>query len=162
MPVKLRVDDPNRRPIYTLHQVHESLTKLEDKMYKKFGITTQQFGVLAAIKSIPPPITPTAIAKWLDRNTNSVTLMIDRMEKNGLVSRIRDLDDRRSLRLKLDKKGEEAFREGFERHRRLYKEIMSCLNLDELQEFCELMDKVLEKTFEMRHLKEGVKEVKVT
>ena len=107
MPVKLIVDDLNRRPIYTLHQIHQSLAKLEDKMHRNLGITTQQFGVLAAIKSILPPATPTAIAEWLDRNTNSVTLILDRMEKDGLVSRIRDLDDRRSLRLEIKEKGKD-------------------------------------------------------
>lgn len=161
MPVKLIAEDPARRVAYTLHQVHESLTKLEDRMHKKAGVTTQQFGVLAALKAIPLPVTPAAVSGWLDRNANSITLMIDRMEKQGFVSRVRDLDDRRSLRLKLEEKGEEAFRRGAGSHRELYKEIMSCLNPDELQELSRLMDKVLEKTFEMRQLKESVKEVRV-
>ena len=161
MPVKLIVDDPNRRPIYTLHQLHQSLAKLEDKMHREVGITTQKFGVLSALKTLRHPITPTVIANWMDRNTNSITLMIDRMEKDGLVSRVRDLDDRRSLRLRLEKKGGKAFRQGIERHRELYKEAMSCLEKDELQELSRILDKVLEKTFEMRQLKESVKEEKV-
>lgn len=161
MPIKLTVNDPARRAAYTFHQVHESLNKLEDKMHRNLGITTQQFGVLAAIKSILPPATPTAIAEWLDRNTNSVTLILDRMEKDGLVSRIRDLDDRRSLRLEIKEKGIKSFGEGIERHRELYKELMSCLSQDEIQELVRLIDKVLEKTFEMRQLKEEVKEVEV-
>jgi DNA-binding MarR family transcriptional regulator len=161
MPVKIIVDDPVRRPIYILHQVNESLKKLEDKMHREVGITTQKFGVLSALNTLHHPVTPTVIANLMDRNTNTITLMIDRMEKDGLVSRIRDLDDRRSLRLKLEKKGEKAFGQGIERHRVLYKEIMSCLNKDELQELSRLLDKILAKTFEMRQLKESVKEVKV-
>lgn len=162
MPVKLIVDDPARRASYTFHQVHESLVKLEDKMHRNLGITTQQFGVLAAIKSIPPPATPTAIAEWLDRNTNSVTLILDRMEKDDLISRVRDLDDRRSLRLEIREKGSKAFTEGVKCHRELYKELMSCLRPDELPELIRLMDKVLDKTFEMRQLKEEVRVAKIS
>lgn len=161
MPVKLTCDDLDRRAVYTFHHLHLSITKLEDKMHRKFGITTKKFIVLSTIKSIIRQVTPTVIAEWLDRNTNSITLIIDRMEKDDLVSRVRDLNDRRSLRIKIEEKGEEVFRRVVVHNHALYKEIMSCLNKHELQELIRLMDKVLEKTFEMRQLRETTKEVRI-
>jgi DNA-binding MarR family transcriptional regulator len=59
-------------------------------------------------------VTQTDIANWLDRDTTSITLIIDRMSKEGLVERIRDLKDRRAVRVIITPKGEEIFQQGKE------------------------------------------------
>lgn len=161
MAIKILFNDPFERAFYLVHHLSESLIRCEDKMHKKTGLRTRQFGVLRAIKSLQDPITPTAVAEWLSRETGSITLMVDRMEKENLVSRVWDLDDRRSLRLSITEKGKKIFRQGRRHQRALSMEILSCLSPNELQELIRLMDKVLEKTYEIRKLKTKVKEIRV-
>jgi DNA-binding MarR family transcriptional regulator len=58
--------------------------------------------------SYPFPVTVTDVAHWLDRKTNVISMLIDRMVKDGLVTRVQDMSNRRSLRLKITPKGEQT------------------------------------------------------
>ena len=51
-------------------------------------------------------MTPSRLAHYLTQETQSVTGLIDRMEKQGWVRRVRDLPDRRAIRLELTPEGE--------------------------------------------------------
>lgn len=78
MPVKFGFKNPFMMTWLLLHQTYNSILKCEDRVFSKHGITTEQHSVLIAIKYIKPPVTPTEVARWLDRNTNSVSLIVDR------------------------------------------------------------------------------------
>jgi MarR family transcriptional regulator, organic hydroperoxide resistance regulator len=91
-----------------LHKTYNLAVKVEDNVFAKVGLTSQQHAVLMAMKYNEGPITPSCIAHWLNLNTNTISTLVDRMEKIGLVKRKRDLRDRRSVRLVMTKKGKEA------------------------------------------------------
>jgi DNA-binding MarR family transcriptional regulator len=113
------------------------------------------------MKDIPGTVTPTAIANWLDRNPNSITLIIDRMEKGGLVKRVRDLEDRRAVRLIITPKGEEMYAQAGILAYKLSREILSALTEEELSTFLGIMQKIREKTFEFRNIKDKVINVSI-
>lgn len=159
MAVKLFFDKPTERAVYLVHALEQSLEKYENQVNRKSGFRTRQIGMLTAIKSLPDPVTPTNIAEWLNRETNSITLMIDRMEKQDLLRRVWDLSDRRSLRVVLTKKGEEKFAHGNKSQKTMCKKVLSCLSTKELAEFNRLAEKILDKTFELRKIE--TKELKV-
>ena len=161
MPVKIKIDDPVKEASLLLHQVAFSIDKIEDKSFRRVGISPSQYSVIAAIRHIKDPVTPTNVANWLDRNTNSITLMIDRLEREGLVTRSRDLNDRRSLRLSLTEKGMDAFKRGAKPRAEIPQEAMSCLSPGEVQELNRSVSKILEKTYEMRNLQGKVTEENV-
>lgn len=64
-----------------MHQTYHSISRCEDKELSKLDISARQHAILMAIKYTDGPATPTQIAKWVDRNANSITLILDRMEK---------------------------------------------------------------------------------
>jgi len=68
-----------------------SVVKCEDELFVGIELTSQQLAALMALKQAPEPVTLTDIANWLDRDTASITSIIDRLSKQGLVERIRDL-----------------------------------------------------------------------
>jgi DNA-binding MarR family transcriptional regulator len=162
MPLKSLDDEAAGKVAHTLHLVNASFIRLEDNLHRKIGVTPQQFGVLSVLKSAPPPVTPKDVSEQLDRKSNSITLIVDRMEKGGLICRVRDLNDRRSLRLQITKKGEEAFKVGSDPHHKLYREIMSCLNREEQQALLQTLDKILARTLEMRRSKTKKRERKTS
>jgi DNA-binding MarR family transcriptional regulator len=57
--------------------------KCAETAFAKIKLTPQQFSVSRRYQNIGDPVLPTEVAKWLDRNTNTITLIIDRMEKDG-------------------------------------------------------------------------------
>jgi DNA-binding MarR family transcriptional regulator len=83
----------------------------EDQAYGEKGVTMEQFTVLAAVKQIGPPANIIEIAKWIGRSPNSISMIIDRMVKAGLVRRTRDKKDRRLVNVTPTSKAENSFRQ---------------------------------------------------
>jgi DNA-binding MarR family transcriptional regulator len=161
MPVKFVFDNSQMAAWMLLHQTYNSLLKCEDTVFPKIGLTTQQHSILMAIKYSDAPATPTQIADWVDRNTNSITLIVDRMEKNGLVKRVRDIKDRRSLRIAMTPKGERVLQKSVVVGRELISEIMSQLPDDETQLLLQLLEKVRVKALKYCNSEKDLREVKI-
>ena len=144
-------DEPRRRAWVLCHQTYNLVSKCEVAIFAKVGITPQQYGVLLALKSIEGPATPTDVARRTDRKTNSITTIVDRLERDGLVKRVRDLHDRRSIRLAMTSKGEEFLEQATGPGWELIQKMMSCLSEKELRMFIEMLERIREKAF--NHLK---------
>jgi len=93
-----------------LHETYTLLKRFEDQIFYEYGLTTEQFSVLGAIDYFTGPTKVTDIAKWLERSTNSISMIVDRMVKAGLVRRIRDRSDRRVVHVVNTSKGENALK----------------------------------------------------
>jgi len=79
-----------------------------DKTLSEQGLTMEQYLVLANIKYSDAPMRITDLAGWLERSTNSVSMLVDRMVKAGLLRRVRDKRDRRVVHVFLTSKAETA------------------------------------------------------
>jgi len=90
-----------------LRRVGDWLALCQDSVFGKHGLTTEQFGVLAAIRS-RGPLRPIDLASIMERSPNSMSDLIDRMVKAGLVTRRRGKKDRRVVIASLTTKGEDA------------------------------------------------------
>lgn len=90
-----------------LRRVGDALSLCQDSVFGKYGLTTEQFGVLATIKS-RGPLRPIDLASILERGPNSMSMLIDRMVKAGLVRRTRGRKDRRAVVVSMTSKGEKA------------------------------------------------------
>jgi DNA-binding MarR family transcriptional regulator len=90
--------------IFTIHRTHDMLRHCEDKIFAKYGLTTEKYEVLMAINCLDAPVRPTDVALRLARSTNSVSMIVDRMVKAGLLNRVRDEGDRREVHLSITSK----------------------------------------------------------
>jgi DNA-binding MarR family transcriptional regulator len=79
-----------------------------DKILGEQGLAMEQYLVLANIKYMDAPMHITDLAHWLERSTNSVSMLVDRMVKAGLLRRVRDKRDRRVVNVFLTSKAENA------------------------------------------------------
>jgi len=91
-----------------LHRVRDVLMRCEDETYGKYGLTSEQYGVLVTIKYIGDSARITDVARWSARSPNSVSMIVDRMVKISLVKRVRDRRDRRVVFVSITSKGEQA------------------------------------------------------
>jgi len=91
-----------------LHRVRDAISLCEDSIFGKYGLTMEQFAVLAAVKSRGGSVRPGELALVLERSPNSVSMLVDRMVKAGLIRRIRDRKDRRAVLVSVTSKGENA------------------------------------------------------
>jgi len=90
-----------------LPRVGDAFDLCHDLVFSKFGITTEQWRLLTCIQS-RGSLRPSDIAWMLERSPNSVSMLVDRMVKAGLVKRTRDRKDRRTVFVSMTDKGKEA------------------------------------------------------
>ena len=76
---------------------------LEERL-KVHGITRATFAVLSAI-FYDKKTTPVALASFIGIDGAAITRHLDRIERQGLILRERSVADRRSVNLKLTRKG---------------------------------------------------------
>lgn len=91
--------------------VVDLIRKIQGRINKKVGIPTGQLNVLQAIKLIDQPVIPARLSEYLNRRASSVTGILNRMEKQGLIERAKDLRLKNLTRVVITEKGEEFLRE---------------------------------------------------
>jgi MarR family 2-MHQ and catechol resistance regulon transcriptional repressor len=82
---------------------------------KKVNLTVSQFGVLEALYHLGP-MCQRDLAKKILKSTANLTTVIDNLEKRQLVTRERDIDDRRYFNILLTEEGDQLMREIFPDH----------------------------------------------
>lgn len=83
------------------------LEKHRETLLADYGLSVWSFDVLATLRRQGPPyqLKPTDLYGLLMLSSGAMTNRIDRMEQDGLVERLRDAEDRRSVIVQLTPKG---------------------------------------------------------
>jgi DNA-binding MarR family transcriptional regulator len=148
MPIKFQFANLDKGAWVLLRQVHNLVSKCEDQVFSEHGLTTEQHGVLMAIKHIDGPVRITDIARWLDRSVNSVSMIIDRMVKVGLVRRTRDRKDRRTVFVTITSKAEKLYAPATVAGWGLIHEILSSLSDGDKVTLIRLLEALRDKTYD--------------
>jgi len=148
MPIKFKFENPDKQAWVLMRQVHNLVLKCEDQVFYKHGLTTEQHGVLMAIKHIDGPVRITDIARWLDRSVNSVSMIIDRMVKAGLVRRTRDRKDRRTVFVTVTSNTEKTYILASVAGWELIQEILSPLSDEDKRTLISLLETLRDKTYD--------------
>jgi DNA-binding MarR family transcriptional regulator len=98
--------------------------------------------VLVTIKYVGQSARITDIARWSSRSPNSVSMIVDRMVKVGLVKRLRDKRDRRVVFVSVAPKGEKALGPATAEGLEFIQKVMSPLSDDDLQILIRLLETV--------------------
>jgi DNA-binding MarR family transcriptional regulator len=125
-----------------MHQVRDILVLCEDSVFAKYRITTEQFSVLAAVKSRGGSLRPTDLAYLLERSPNSISMLVDRMVKAGLVRRVRDRRDRRVVNVYLTSKGEGALKAAMPASWEFIQKILSPMPYEDIYALASLLETV--------------------
>ena len=113
-----------------LTRVGDALQRCFDLVFSKYGISNEQTRLLAIIKC-QGPMRPVDIASFVERAPNSMSMLVDRMVKAGLVRRTRDRKDRRAVFVSLTNKGDEAIGPAIPAGWEFVKKLVSSLSYDD-------------------------------
>lgn len=160
MPIKFEFESLDKGAWLLLRQVANLVSRCEDLVFAKYGLTTERHAVLMAMKHIDGPARPTDVARWLDLTPNSVSMIIDRMVKAGVARRTRDRKDRRVVFLTSTSKAEEAYVLASAAGWELIQEILSPLSDKEKRTLVKLLETLRDKTYDYLGPKEVVEVVK--
>jgi len=125
---------PLFRAVETL--ASRSLARLEAA-----GITPGQFAVLEALLHLGP-LCQKELGRKLLRAGGNVTLVVDNLEKQGWVRRVRSREDRRFVSVHLTTKGKRLIERIFPEHAAAVRREMSCLTAAEQESLRRLCRKL--------------------
>jgi DNA-binding MarR family transcriptional regulator len=124
-----------------LPRVGDALALCQDLVFSKYGLTTEQWRVLACIKS-RGPLRPSDIASLLERSPNSISMLVDRMVKAGLVRRTRDRKDRRTVFVSMTDKGKEAVEPAIPAGWEFIHKLLSPLSYDDQRALASMLETI--------------------
>lgn len=113
-----------------LGQVNDGMLRARDNELRQFGVSTVQVAILYAIKALGHPPTQSEIARWVVRRPHTVAAALERMERQGLIRRVRNTRGKRRVTVEITARGEEAYRRQH-RQRRVISAILGCLDPEE-------------------------------
>ena len=108
---------------------------------KGFKLTQPQFGVIECLGHLGT-LNLGDISSRMLMSCGNTTVIIDNLEKEELVERIREKDDRRVIRVKLTEKGQELFNRIFIEHADYITKLASVLTEEEQLELSRLLKKL--------------------
>ena len=126
-----------------LCQARDAVFKARNKELSQFDISAVQAAVLFVIKTIEEEATPTGISRWLLRQPHTISTLLTRMEKEGLVTKAKNLGKKREIKITLTEKGEQAYGQSLKRES--IREVMSYLSEEERQQLSSSLEKIRDK-----------------
>jgi MarR family transcriptional regulator, 2-MHQ and catechol-resistance regulon repressor len=124
-----------------LMRASESINNRLNRHLSDNNLTVSQFGTLEVLLHLGP-LNQRSIGEKLLKSGGNITMVIDNLEKNELVERKPDPNDRRAVMIHLTKKGKSFIKNFFPEHLEKIKEEFSVLNKKELKQLADICKKL--------------------
>lgn len=124
-----------------LMRASESLNNRLNKHLTENNLTVSQFGTLETLLHLGP-LNQRTIGRKLLKSGGNITMVIDNLQRNELVTRIPDPSDRRAVLIHLTEKGESFIKKFFPEHLAKIKEEFSVLTDEEKKELARICKKL--------------------
>jgi len=125
-----------------LQQTSDATVRARQKELDEFGISVVEVGVLEIIHL--NNTTPAKISRQIFREPHSVSALLNRMEKKGLLTKAKDLDRKNMVRVSITDKGRETY---YKSTRNSIYRIMSPLSAQEQRQLGACLEKLRNKAF---------------
>ena len=129
---------------HQLVELYEKLSSWEQGVVKNSGLSIPQMHTIEIVgHEDGSPLRMKELAKKMGVTTGTLTVMIDRLEQQGLLKRTPHETDRRSYLIALTEKGQVLFAEHHQYHLQLIEEITATLSPGEQTLFGAVLEKIL-------------------
>jgi DNA-binding MarR family transcriptional regulator len=98
-----------------LEQSHSAVVAASEKELAQYDISPMKAAVLYIVKQIGNEATPAEIARWILRRSHTVSGLLERMEKDGLITKKKNLIKKNLVRVTITEKGGKALRQSMKR-----------------------------------------------
>ena len=116
-----------------------------ERVFAEYGLRREGWDVLASLRRAGPPyrLSPTALYLGLMRTSGAMTNRLHRLEQAGLVRRVADPADARSLLVELTEQGSRLVDELAPRHLANERALIGALSAPEQEQLATLLAKLL-------------------
>jgi MarR family transcriptional regulator, 2-MHQ and catechol-resistance regulon repressor len=124
-----------------LARAHDTLNHLTAENIRSFGLTPAQFGVVECLGHLGQMLIGDLTKKHLVSGGN-MTVVVDNLEKEGIVERLVNEKDKRAFFVRLTPKGKRIFNKMFLKHAEYITKLVSILPESEQSELAQLLKKL--------------------
>jgi len=128
---------------HQLVEFYDKLSSWEQGVVKNSGLSTPQMHTIEIVGHGGTALRMKDLAKKMGVTTGTLTVMIDRLEQQGLLKRTPHETDRRSYLIALTEKGQGLFAEHHQYHLHLTEEITATLSKEEQALFSAVLEKII-------------------
>ena len=134
-----------RFPLWQLvSRTSHIMLRARQRELNEYGITRGYSSVLSTVLRLGEQATLSNISQQLVREVHSMSAQLTRMEKEGLINKVKDPKKKNLMRIVVTDKGYELYTKGMERT--TINSIMSTLTQEEQHELWVIMAKIREKS----------------
>lgn len=119
---------------------------IEDEMRLSGKVSYTRATILFLVKAAGNRATPAEISRWIIREPHTISAILNRMQEDGLVRKVKDLERKNWIRIELTDKGEEALRQAMDIE--IIGTIISSLSDEEQDILLSYLNKLRTKSFE--------------
>ncbi len=109
---------------------------------EEFATTLPRFDLMAQLERHPEGLKMNELSRLLMVTGGNVTAIVDQLEKEGLVERLDEPDDRRAFLIRLTRSGDRSFAEMARAHETWVVELLAGLSSRERDELLKLLAKL--------------------
>jgi DNA-binding MarR family transcriptional regulator len=131
--------------IERIQAIAKHLERSMNETLGKFEVSYGEWKVLGMLRYSGPPyrLSPGHLSEHIDLSSGAMTNRLDRMEKAGLIRRLPDPDDRRSLQIELTDRGWKLWQDTVEVQAEKEALVASALGVEEKRELNDLLRRLL-------------------
>lgn len=134
-----------REAVVAVVRAYGMLQRLMLPHFGQFGLTPPQFQLLTIVNRLRPKRpTQRRLAEELYVSFPNITMMLDRLEKSGLIRRRANADDRREKFVELTAAGRSLLRRIWKVHQQQLDRVVAGLNLRQQVELARLLKLMIE------------------
>jgi len=133
--------DLSRRMVELLPSIIREFTRRETHAFARGQISVPQMLILELLQRRATCIM-SELASSLSITTSAVTGLVDRMERGGLVRRVRDPKDRRAIRVKATARGVTIIREVLRQKERNFQRVLDRLPAPKRRMYLQLLEDI--------------------
>lgn len=138
-------ETPARSVLMALIQAEEALSRPFHELFRDRDLTGPRFNVLRILLQGPKQgVRCGEIGEQLIHAVPDVTRLVDRMERDGLVVRHRDAEDRRRVYIRITPAGRKLCRGTYPQLNHLHRELLAHMSEKEQQQLNKLLRKAYE------------------
>lgn len=134
-------DDEDQDLWLLLTHARYAVFRAREKELQRYGVSPEQVGLLFVIQALGNRATPAALSRHILRQPHTVSALVDRMARRGLVKKVKDLDRKNLVRVVMTEKGQKTYELSTKRgpiHR-----IMNTLDTEERKQFRGYLERLL-------------------
>ena len=134
-------ESPEIEAILNILRTGDQFQNRFGRLFRDYGLTTSQYNVLRILRGEGKPLPSLEIAERMGQVVPAITGLVDRLEKQELVTRERCTEDRRVVFVQLTEKAKRLLKKLDEPDAALHKQLIGHLTRRELKELSRLLEK---------------------